>query len=415
MRLSKETTVRVTNTQSNIIGHLGYAAYKLWNTCKYERDHWKELGLTEYPGWYYQKRVHKNDRWFKSLPSQTAQEVCKLLDKSYKSYHALLKTGGVKNPHAPRFKHEPLTVTYMQNGIVHNGNTLRLTLPAQLKTHMAEHYDIHENYLFLENKVFRGMDNIRQVKLYMPEHNVCRVVLVYEVPAPDVLPDNGRYLSIDLGVHNMITAYDSVDGSTFILGRKYSAILHYYDKQIAHFQSISDSQQTARGIKYPKKSVRVQELYAHKRNTVHDLLHKCARYIADYCHSRNINTVVIGDITGIREENDLGSQANQKFHQLPYKQIYGLLEYKLALYGIRLILQREAYSSQTPPSASEVSKQYAYKQNRTHRGLYKDGNTVYNADAVGAYNILRLYKQKSCGQTFEFPTGRLSCPVQVAV
>ena len=39
MLLSKETTIRVTDIQSNIIGHLGLSAYKLWNTLKYERDH----------------------------------------------------------------------------------------------------------------------------------------------------------------------------------------------------------------------------------------------------------------------------------------------------------------------------------------------------------------------------------------
>ena len=34
----------------------------------------KNLGLEKYPDWYYQKSKHKDDLWFKSLPSQTAQE-----------------------------------------------------------------------------------------------------------------------------------------------------------------------------------------------------------------------------------------------------------------------------------------------------------------------------------------------------
>lgn len=60
-----------------------YAAYKLWNVCNYERRNYKELDLpVAYPDWYYQKKAHKNNIPFKSLPSQTAQEVCKLLDKS---------------------------------------------------------------------------------------------------------------------------------------------------------------------------------------------------------------------------------------------------------------------------------------------------------------------------------------------
>lgn len=80
MLLSRRTTIKLNSDESNVLGHMCYAAYKLWNICNYERKNYKELGLTVYPDWYRQKAVHKNDVWFKSLPSQTAQEVCKLLD-----------------------------------------------------------------------------------------------------------------------------------------------------------------------------------------------------------------------------------------------------------------------------------------------------------------------------------------------
>ena len=72
-----------------------------------------------------------------------------------------------------------------------------------------------------------------------------------------------------------------------------------------------------------------------------------------------------------------------------------MLTYKLALEGIRLEVISEAYSSQTSPLAPEVSRKYAKKSNRVKRGLYIDKEYVWNADCVGAFNILRLYlKQK---------------------
>lgn len=414
MLLSKEMTIKVTDIQSNIIGHLGLSAYKLWNTLKYERDHWKSLGLITYPDWYYQKKIHKDDFWYKSLPSQTAQEVCKLLDKSYKSYFALLKTGGVENPHPPKFKHENMPVTYMQNGISHTGDTVRLSLSKSFKRHMSERFDIHENYLYLKNKIFESMDHIKQIKLYMPEQNVCRLIVIYKISDVQELSDNGRYLSIDMGIHNMLTTYDNVSHTSVIYGRRYSEIIHYYDKKIAHYQSISDSQQSAKGVRYPKKSKRVLSLYRKKRNAVHDLLHKVTKQIANYCVANRINTVIIGDLTGIRMENDLGSCINQKFHQLPYKKLTELLTYKLALRGIRLITISEAYSSQTAPSAPLVSKQYATPKNRKKRGLYVDGKMIYNADAVGAYNILRLYLQKE-NISITLSYDRLCSPEKVAV
>jgi putative transposase len=103
MLLSKHTVVRLDPDHANIIGHMCYAAYKLWNLCNYERIHYKEEGLERYPDWYYQKSVHKGDLWYKSLPAQTAQEVLKQLDKSWKSFYVLKQNGGIRNPHPPYF------------------------------------------------------------------------------------------------------------------------------------------------------------------------------------------------------------------------------------------------------------------------------------------------------------------------
>ena len=410
MKLSKETVISLTKEQSNIIGHMNYAAYKLWNVLNYERRNWEKLGLQSHPDWYYQKKEYKDNIWYKSLPSQSAQEVCKLLDKSWKSYFVLAKTGGIENPKPPKFKQEGIPVTYMQNGIVHEkgSSAVRLTLSKNLKSFMAEKYNIHADYLYLENTIFKNMDNIKQIKLYHPSEEKMRVIAVYEIEDVKMLEDNGHYLSIDPGINNPFTCYDSFD-KCFILGKKYLNSLHYYDKKIAHYQSIYASQQYAEKVKYPKNSKKVTALYKKKKNTLNDYFHKCTRYIADYCHGQGINTVVIGDITGIRKGNDKGSAVNQQLHAFPYAQIYTMLEYKLNLYGITLIKQYEAYSSSVSPEEKIISKETADKGKRTKRGLFKDGNQIWNADAVGAYNILRLYTGK------EYPKKSLSSVVKAAV
>ena len=65
MLLSHRTSVKIRPEYSNIIGHMCYAASKLWNVCNYERRHYKELGLEKYPDWYYQKKTHKGNLWYK--------------------------------------------------------------------------------------------------------------------------------------------------------------------------------------------------------------------------------------------------------------------------------------------------------------------------------------------------------------
>lgn len=90
---------------------------------------------------------------------------------------------------------------------------------------------------FLKNPVFSDTDQIKQIKLYPPEADgKTRMLVVYEIEDMLVQPENERYLSVDLGLHNLMTCYDN-SGKTFILGRKYLSICQYYDKEIARVQS----------------------------------------------------------------------------------------------------------------------------------------------------------------------------------
>ncbi|MFR5916153.1 MAG: transposase [Blautia wexlerae] len=61
----------------------------------------------------------------------------------------------------------------------------------------------------------------------------CKIIVVYEVPDQEELPQNGHELAIDLGLHNLMTCYDPGNGKTFILGRKYLALERYFHKEIA--------------------------------------------------------------------------------------------------------------------------------------------------------------------------------------
>lgn len=400
MLLSHKTTVQLNENTANIIGHMCYAAYKLWNVCNYERMHYEEMIFPQgvsYPDWYYQKKYHKDDIWYKQLPSQTAQEVCKQLDKAWKSFYILKQTGGVANPKPPGFKHDNIAITYMQNAVVHpeGSGQVRLSLSGQLKEYMLQNYGIGDNYIYLKNKIFKNIKTIKQIKIYPPVCGKCEVIVIYEIGDIPLLQDNGRYLSIDPGLHNLMTCYDSCNGNTWIIGRKYLSLCHYYNKEIARVQSQWYRRQARHHVKHPKLSKQIQRLYSRKNHAIHDYLHKATRYIAEYCKDNHIHTVVIGDMTNIRKEKDYGHVTNQQFHALPFAKIYLLLQYKLALYGIRLVKQNEAYSSRTSPLQKVVSKDTACKNNRVYRGLYRDGRFVWNADCVGAYNILRLYLAKN--------------------
>lgn len=79
-----------------------------------------------------------------------------------------------------------------------------------------------------------------------------------------------------------------------------------------------------------------------------------------------------------------------------------------------VIKQKEAYSSQVSPFAPAVSKKYATPNKRRKRGLYIDKQTLFNADSVGAFNIMRLYQQKT-KKDFPIPLKGLSSPKRLNV
>lgn len=405
MLLTKKADLIVSDEIKIIFGHLRYAAYKLWNVANYEKRNYKELGFEKLPDWYDQKKRLKDNFFYKNLPSQTAQDVLQELQEAWKSFFKLKETGGIENPRPPRFKHDGIDITFLDKAIKQVNGQIRLSIPKQLKEYLKTN-GINTNYIFLKTERFSDI-KIRQLRVSLLKNGKIRLSAVYEAEDVDLLPDNKRYLSIDLGIRNNMSCFDS-NGNSFIL----NGILtqdHYFNKKIAHYQSISDSQQDC---KYPKKAKRVKALYRKKKARIDDIIHKQTRYVTDYCIKNNINTVVMGDISGIRENADLGRN-NQQLHVFPFDQIYEKLSYKLKRNGINFIKQKESYSSQCSPLSEKVSKEYAKKSNRKFRGLYKDQGKIFNADCVGAYNILRLYLQSKKGETIS-PLG-LNDPIKVTM
>lgn len=386
---------------------MGYAAFKLWNVANYEKRNYKELGMSQYPNWYDQKKRLKENFFYKNLPSQTAQDVLQQLEEAWKSFFMLLKSKGVENPNPPRFRKKKMDITFLKDAIRQEEGKIRLTIPKQLKTYLKSQ-EVDANYLYLKTKRFSDI-HIKEIQIKFDEKRYTAIAVYEEAEVP-IQEDNGHYLAIDMGLKNTLTCYDS-EGKTFLINGLLNTT-HYFDKQIAGYQGISDRQQSSIGIKYPKKSKKVRFLYRKKKNKVTDFIHKTTRYVAEYCLAEHITTVVIGDMKGIRKENNLG-RINQQLHSFPYEQIFQKLEYKLKRYGIRMIRQKESYSSQCSPKSDKVGKAFAQKHNRKYRGLYVDGTDIYNADCVGAYNILRLYLQK---KKLPFPEAvGLNCPQKVFV
>jgi len=384
-------------TQDVILGTIMYAEGKLCNIRNYERRCWTDDCGLNYPEWYDQKKRLKDHYWYKCLPSQTAQELLKQLHEAWKSFYELLRTDKVENPHPPRYKKAGATIRFLNNGFKINDGIIRLAISKKQKEYLVQKYSITADFMYIsipdEYKSFKG--NPKIIEIMSLGEGKYKVNMIIELPKAEYKPDNGIYMSVDLGINNLITCYASTGKSLIISGRQLLSINRYFDKKIGYYQSIAYAQQSALGMKYPKRTKRIARLYDKRSRQVEHLLHTAAKKAVDFGVCEGVSKIIIGDITHIRDEKDMGRINNQKFHKWPFGRIKQLLEYKSEDQGIQTEMQEESFTSQCSPYAEEVSEQYANKSNRKHRGLYVDDGQIFNADCVGAYNIMRKYLRRT--------------------
>ena len=424
MLLAYHFELKINNRLATILGCLTYAASKLFNIGNYERNEFQVLGFKKMPNWYEQKKRLKDSIWYKSLPSQSSQDVLSRLDEAWSSYSALRRKwldkkdrGLLKDndgePNPPKYKknREHTNVKYLNNSFKVIGKKIRFMIPKSLKKYLKEKHHVGDEFFYINLK--NEFETIKQVEFSYIEKNRYKVYIIYEKEAPKQREDNKRYISIDIGAKNLLTIYDN-NGSSFIIGSQ--SILntnYYFSKKIAYFQSLLDK--CYPNHKKGETSKRIKHLFELKKKRINLILHKATRRVIDYCLSHNITKIIVGDLSGLLSSKKDFINGNKKHHfnqtirSICYRKIYHNLSYKSIMNGFELIKVDESYSSSCSPLSPTVSREYSSKDFRVYRGLFKVDNNVYNADSVGAFNIMRLYRQTN-SLDFNMPLKGLSNP-----
>ena len=131
--------------------------------------------------------------------------------------------------------------------------------------------------------------------------------------------------------------------------------------------------------------------------------HKITSRFVSTCRERRIETIVLGDLTHIRQSINYGKRANQKLHQWAFSKFQNMITYKAKALGIKVDTEDEAYTSQTCPSCRHKKK----PNNRAYRCTQCGWNG--HRDVVGASNILTKYQ----GWLFNPVVGAVVSPVGI--
>ena len=140
-------------------------------------------------------------------------------------------------------------------------------------------------------------------------------------------------------------------------------------------------------------SKRLQKIHTKRNHIVNDFMHKTSRYVVNFALEHEINTIIIGNNKGWKQESNLGIVTNQTFTQIPHKRLIEMIQYKAETVGIRIIVVNEAYTSGTSFLDDEKpTKKFYNKVRRKHRGLFisNEGKKI-NADINASLQIIKKF------------------------
>ena len=393
MYLTERHIIKSNNPLFKELDNVCFLSKNLYNKALYlVRQHY--FLTKEYLNYYEISRlmINSKDVDYYALPTRVSSQTLMLLDRNFKSFFSLIKKKKNKDYDKPIripkyldkqgryiavFNKYAVSKKFLKKGLIKLAN-----ISGVVKTKVT-------------------IDNIVEVRI-LPRNNHYILEVVYIKEEKPLLPNNGRYAAIDLGLNNLATVCSNVEKPFIINGRPLKSINQRWNKHKAKLQSrLTDN----------KKGSKQLTLVTEKRNNrVKDYLHKSSRKIVNFLVSNRISTLVIGYNEEWKQNINIGKQNNQSFVTIPFLIFVHQLEYKCKLEGINVILTEESYTSKCSFLDNEpLEKKDNYKGKRITRGLFKTStNKLINADLNGSLNILK----KVFGE-FQYPIEACCTPVRI--
>ena len=385
MKLVEQHIIKSNNVLYKDLDNLCFLSKNLYNQALYRirQQFFEDKSFKNY--YELNRELHdENQIDYRALPANSSQETLKLVNQNYSSFFKSLQKG-IKSTRIPGY----LDKTKGRQIVVYN----HMTLPS----HLLEKGIVK---LPKTNIQFRTKQkNIRQVRI-VPKNNYIVLEVVYEATIKELLKDNKRYMSIDLGIDNLATCGSNVTKSFIINGKPVKSINQFYNKKKAKLQSELKIKQNK------NTSKQIQNLTLKRNNKIKDYFHKASRYIVNQLVNQSINTLIIGKNDGWKQETNIGKKNNQNFVNIPHQMFINQLKYKCQLKGINVVEQEESYTSKVSFFDNDFIPVYGQKDElfkssgkRIKRGLYKTSSgLVLNADINGSLNIMRKYLNEVCDE-----------------
>jgi len=404
MYKTQKNHIRCDKQTYRLLRVLCHLSKNLYNYALYHiRQHY--FNTQQYLRYESVYHIVKENKNYRLLPSQVAQQTVQAVDEAFESFFGLLeakrKCETEQRVSLPKYlpKDGMFLLMFPKDQFKIEGNRLRLSLGRGF------YKEFGVRYLYFDLPATVLGKKIKEVRILPRFHGRWfEIEYVYEEVTQSYKLDRNKYLSIDLGLDNFASVVDTIGTAFLIEGRYIKSVNRWYNKERARLQSIYSKQ----GIKYGSKLAKIS---LKRQHVVDNFLDQAVSLIIKHCLNNQIGTIVIGKMKDIKQEINLGKVNNQNFVGIPYEKFKKKLEAKCEYYGIGYKEVDESYTSQTCGRCGVVRK-----SNRKYRGLYvcKNCGYVVNADINGAMNILGKVAGESVVRQIA-SSGRVNRPVRIRV
>ena len=358
----------------NDLDSLGFAASKLWNVGRWTAQRvWDACG--QIPDANALMAYLKNHERYADLHSQSSQRVLQELGEAFESWYGKRQNGDT-NANPPGYRkhnddHPRSTITFKAAGFKHDthNNRVRLSKGKNLKEEWSD-------FVLCEYDAIgpsgRTIENVQQVRAVY-EHGIWRLHFVCRVSIDDRESPGDGVAGIDLGICNLATVSYG-DESVLYPGGALKADEYYFAKKRA--ETDDSTSREARRLDTKRTDRRTH------------FLHTLSKDIVSESVKRGVGTIVVGDLGGIREDENgdarnWGKHGNLDLHGWAFDRFTSMLDYKAEERGIAVITKSERNTSKTCSTCGRSAD-----RQRVQRGLYVcECGLVANADSNGAENI----------------------------
>jgi len=322
-----------------------------------------------------QKIQNKED--YQMLGRSYALPRIQIYSETNSARFKLIKSKTQKRVGLPKYLKNRKTNTTLPSYLVIDGSQYSIKknhVIIPLSRQMRKKHKISQSFRIKYNGILKwsGLQKRGQIKLIDG-----KFYLYQSVDAKDIQPKKTKIKAgLDLGIKRLLSIFVT-NNTDYVIGSN-----RFY-KQWQYLSNIIFKEQSRLELQGRKSSRKLSRLFCHRKKWQDNLFNNLIAKMFRVLNKNKVSELVVGDLTGIREDNSKGKRLNKMTHNYwSFDILLRKIQNKAEEFGIQLNHVTEEYTSKTCSLCGTITKP------KDRIFICSDCGHFEHRDVLGAKNIL---------------------------